>query len=616
MADQNPAAATTPKPKPMHERKLIIGSADDRATVFTDAESGEKFVAFGDGLTLPYRSFISQALFDMVRGYLVTPGSNITALDGKQLAGLTGALLARQSRAPGTVIDVLAKEFLDEKGEINREKLAALIARILIQYGDDSVQELEFVTTVFNAISNIATKTVEDRRLGSYIEQSSRYVLYTERDPHTGWWMYYREPRIMASPYRDRFIKTMDTCFETYTALADALTVHYRSLKPIEDAEYAIRPSDPRKLRRSELETDAERREFDRVYGFDLRTRAADTARIVLPAATLTNMGMVANGRTYEYLLKVLYAADTPEFSDIAKRLHTTLSAVIPTYVKRAAPEGDPYLRTLRQTGEKMAAAEPALMTTDVLKDEIDLIAVPQLIDSTPDAEAHLLAAVLYPNSRASYRSMVNTFLKKDAAARGQMLRELVGERRSRFDRVPRGFENGNEVTVEVAGNFGIFRDLQRHRIMTLLRQRLSPFVGYTVPDDVEAVGFGERVRACAADVRSLYEDIEKNIGVSAAEYVVLFGHHVRFLMGMNLREAQHLLEIRTIVQGHPDYRRICMKIHDAIRQRAPHLEASGLFKFVNHQDVQWARAASEARQSQKMLAVDELASKQKSANP
>ena len=146
--------------------------------------------------------------------------------------------------------------------------------------------------------------------------------------------------------------------------------------------------------------------------------------------------------------------------------------------------------------------------------------------------------------------------------------------------------------------------------MLTLSRQRLTPFLGFTVPADVETVGFGDKVRACEKEVRDLYQDLEKMIGVSAAEYAVLFGHHVRFMMGMNLRESEHLLEIRTVVQGHPDYRRICMKIHDALRERAPHLEAAGLWKFVNHDEVQWARAASEARQSQKVLAAPETVGK------
>ncbi|RMD51991.1 hypothetical protein D6827_00965, partial [Candidatus Parcubacteria bacterium] len=197
--------------------------ADDRCTVF----SGGEMVALGDGRVLPYRQFIEKAVFDVARPFFVSPESNVTAIDAKKLAGVIGAMLARQSRAPGTVIDVLVKEFLvtDEQeakesgvpiGSLREGKLDKLIERILIQYGDDSVQELETASVLFNSVSNLATKMIEDRRLGAFIEQSSRYVVYDQKDPVTGAWYYYRDPAILASPLADRYIATLDKCFVLY----------------------------------------------------------------------------------------------------------------------------------------------------------------------------------------------------------------------------------------------------------------------------------------------------------------------------------------------------------------------------------------------------------------
>ena len=574
---------------------------DDRAAVIVDNESGERFVTYGDGKTLPYGAFIAEELFKLAANYLVSPSSNVTAIDNKQLAGLVGALLARQSRAHGSVIDILAKEFLKPDGTVNREKAEALIDRVLLQFGDDSVQELECATTLITSISNLATKKIEDRRLGSYMEQSSRYVIYTQRDPVTGAWRYYREPRIMASVFASRYITLMDKCFATYAKLVEALSSYYGQVKPKDASEYAIRPDDKKKYRYVELGGDDERREFDRVYKMDLKTRACDTARIVLPASTLTNMAMVANGRTYEYLLKVLYSSDVPEFIDVATRLHETLGKVIPQYVKRALPEGDAFIRETRRRGQEIARTFPGALTPDIVG-EVDFLDIPPLIANTHEAKAHMLAAVLYPHVRCSYRRLVELIDAAKERNLAGIIGYLAGDRKSRRDRSPRAFEHGYAITVEVTGNYGIYRDLHRHRMMTLERQPLNPFLGFTVPADVVAVGMGEIVRQLSAEVVALYRDLELHIGFDAAEYCVLFGHHLRFKLGMNPREAQHLLELRTIPQGHPDYRRPCQKIDDEILRRAPWINETGLLKFVDHNDYPWARAGSEAFQSQEAL--------------
>ena len=213
--------------------------ADDRAAVIVDNKSGERFVTYGDGKTLPYGAFIAEEPFKLAANYLVSPSSNVTAVDGKQLAGLVGALLARQSRAQGSVIDILAKEFLRPDGTVDRQKPRRLSGRVLLQFGDDSVQELEYATVLVTSISNLATKKIDARRLGSYMEQSSRYVIYTQRDPVTGAWRYYREPRIMASVFASRYVTLMDKCFATYAKLVEALSSYYGQVKP------RMRPSTP-----------------------------------------------------------------------------------------------------------------------------------------------------------------------------------------------------------------------------------------------------------------------------------------------------------------------------------------------------------------------------------
>ncbi len=584
------------------EQSYNLERLNDRAAVIVNA-AGEKFVTFGDGKTLPFGVFMREEVFNLVSVFLGTPSSNVTLLDSAKLTGLVGALLARQSRAHGSVVDILAKEFLKPDGTVNREKAEALIHRVLIQFGDDSVQELECATVLFTSISNLATKKIEDRRLGSYIEQSSRYVVYTERDPVSRAWRYAREPRIMASAFAKDYERTMDAAFDLYARLSEMLTSYYASIKPLQDAEYAIRPDEPRKLRWLELRSDDERKEFERVYKTDLKTRACDTARVVLPAATLTNMAMVANGRTYEYLLKVLYSADIPEFSDIAERLHSTLNRIIPQYVKRALPAGDEFLRDLRVRGLQIAATYPELNNADP-SEEVKLIDLPNLLAPGEEAQIHLLAAALYPHSRVSYGKIVES-IKNSRRNYVGLIGHLAGGRKNRRDRSPRAFELGYPVNAEVVCDFGAYRDLHRHRMLTLERQALTPYLGFAMPDDIIVIGMGNEVAALAEAVSALYKNIEKEINADAAEYCVLFGHKLRFRIGMNLREAQHLLELRTVAQGHPNYRRVAQKICKEIFARAPWLAETGLLKFVDWNEYNWARADAEAKQSQKTLGLD-----------
>jgi len=582
--------------------KLKLLEMEDRVAVFEDPETGERMVAYGDGKTLPFRSFITERVFRLAERFMVSPNSTVTALNSELLSGMMGGALARQSRSPGTIIDVIAKEFLDEGGELKRKKLDKLIERVLIQYGDDSVQELETATVIFNSISNLATKAIEDRRLGAFIEQSSRYVIYTERDRASGNWLYYREPRIMESSLGDEYIRVLDSCFELYAEMVEKLTEYYSQIKPIETVEYAVKPNDPQKYRFDQLDDDRQRKEFKRTYGFDLRTRACDTGRVVLPAATLTNMAMVANGRVYEHLLKRLYSAGRPEFQDIAERLHGTLNEVIPKYVKRADPKGVPFWQEIDTKLRQVTQALHEIWEPEQGRDEVDWVDLPKLIADTPEARRHMCAAILYPHARASYHRIVEVLDRVSDGKVEQIINIAVGDRQNRRDRSPRGFEHGYPITVDIVGNFGIFRDLHRHRMCTLQRQPLNPHIAMTVPEDIKVIGCADKVRKVAADVAGLYDKIEAKIGTDAAEYVVLFGHHVRFMFGMNLREAQHLLEIRTVPQGHPDYRRVCQKIDQEIKKRAPWIDKIGALDFVDHEQYHWARADAEARQSQKVL--------------
>ncbi|PJA47698.1 hypothetical protein CO172_00360 [Candidatus Uhrbacteria bacterium CG_4_9_14_3_um_filter_36_7] len=605
----------------LQELRFIQRFLSDRFGSFeaiSQTESGEQiqeeYVAFGDGKTLPFRSFMRKELFELAKPYLLSPESTVTAIDTNRLAGLTGAMLARQSRITGTILDVLVDEFLVKSsqeaekldlpiGSIKAKKLDQIIERILLQYGDDSVQELEYATVLFNSVSNIATKIIEDRRLGGFIEQSSRYVVYSQRDPVSGHWFYLREHRIMESPHADLYIKTMDACFELYVKLVDKLTNYYQSIKPSHEAVYAIRPDDSTKYHLNELSNEKEKKEFLRAYGFDLRCRACDVARIILPASTLTNVAMVANGRVFEHLLKRLYSSSNPEFHDIATRLHETLNKQIPKYVKRASPGGETYWKEMdQQIISQIQIFFPEFLTAVPSSEEVKWVHQIALLEDSKEAIASMLATQYFPHVHWPFDKIVYRLLQESKEHLTDLLKAIVSKRSSRRDRSHRGFEHGYPCTFEVVGNYGIFRDLHRHRMLTQQRQYLNPHLGFTIPADIIAIGMEEEVNNMQKQAAYLFDQVVLALGSDAAQYTVLFGHHIRFMMGFNLREAQHLLELRTIAQGHPDYRRICQKMDIILKEKAPWLSQIGLLQFVDYNDYPWARADAEARQSSKRL--------------
>jgi len=176
-----------------------------------------------------------------------------------------------------------------------------------------------------------------------------------------------------------------------------------------------------------------------------------------------------------------------------------------------------------------------------------------------------------------------------------EIFETYAGERKTRRDRPDRALEAGYPFTFDLIGDFGIYRDLQRHRMLTQQRQLLNPYLGFADNDDIRLAGFQAKIDAVREKAERLYEKIKQECGRIAAQYAVLFGHRIRFTMGMNLREAEHMTELRTTPQGHPSYRQICQEMARQILEICPWAEE--VLKFVDYGQYTWARADSEAKQ-------------------
>jgi thymidylate synthase ThyX len=252
----------------------------------------------------------------------------------KNMQGMVGAVYARYSRAKGGFREVLLKEFIKE-GNIDPKRAEELIERVLIAYGDDSVGELEPAHLSFERVTMLAAKEIEDRRIGgSPIEQSTRYVFYDQKDDK-GNWLYYRGSDVINTSFGAQYVQTLDTIFETYAGLIDPLKTHLESLKPITDAEYDIDGSGEKKTLNRFTE-EKQIKAFKQTYTFELRAKACDILRSILPIGTLTNVGILGNGRFFQHLISYLKTTEIPEMHAIADGAKKALGEVIPVYIRRA----------------------------------------------------------------------------------------------------------------------------------------------------------------------------------------------------------------------------------------------------------------------------------------
>jgi thymidylate synthase ThyX len=540
--------------------------------------------------------FTSQEI-EILSRYVTNPTGDTFCVN---IPGLAGAIYARYSRAVTGLRRTLLKEFLKD-GELNVTRTQELIERILNEYGDDSVGELEGAHLALEQVSNLVTKIVEDCRIGgSPIEQSTRYVFYDQKDQE-GRYKYYRGEEILNSSIGQDYVRTMDFIFETYASAVQPLTEYFRKLKPMEEAEYGIRNLGE-KEKYSAMDSESLQKQFRITYNADLRTKACDILRDLLPASTLTNVGLYGNGRYYQNLLTDLYSSDLPECNRRATEAHAELNKVIPKFVKRA--KRDEYMVETSLGIRK--AAEELLKDTRAEKEE-SCVLLP-LAGSSRELMDLTLAVCLYPHSKHPLTQLLRIIRQLSYDNASKLLEVCNGNRANRRNRPGRGFEVGYPLTFDIQADFGAYRDLQRHRMLTQERQLLNPDLGYQIAHEIDAIGIKQRFEECYQRSAELHSKMTKQFSAEVAQYAVLFGFRIRWMMGMNFREAMHLIELRTTPQGHPSYRKVCMQMMDAIK--AQHPELASTIKFADYNEYYWSRAESEARQRLKEREIDSKYSK------
>jgi thymidylate synthase ThyX len=502
-----------------------------------------------------------------------------------------GALFSRYSRSDKSLRRMLLDEFIrapesgfaaivggasgdDAAGQLVAVRQAeAFYERVLIGYGDDSVAELGGAHMACEGVSNMAAKALEDSRLGiSPLEKSTRYVVFNRKVG--GRFRYLREPRIMASRHAARYEAALDALFDAYSAL-------------LEPAIAAVRARTPRDEGVSE-----------RAYASATRAKACDLLRGLLPMATTTNVGLFGNGRAFEYLLTKLYAAPLAELNELGGAMQRSLDDLIPSFVKRAKSErGRQHQEHLRGMRERVAKTlgdvrlqivdwEAANLQSTASNLQSDV----SLVEYDRDAEAMVVAAILYPHLEAPLSAVRELVERMPADERRALLRAYVGERASRFHRPGRAFEEPY-YTFDILADIGAYRDLQRHRVLTQERQRFGVSHGYETPPELVEAGLDEPYRRAIEGAAEVYEAIGADMP-EEAQYVV---PRVR----LNLREVYHLAELRSAPQGHPGYRRVAQEIYRQVAEVHPSL-AEGM-RFVDMSAPELERLEAEKRLDAKL---------------
>jgi thymidylate synthase ThyX len=487
-----------------------------------------------------------------------------------------GALFARYSRSPKSLRRLFLDEFVDGPGfdfgnidsqEVGISKAADLYRRVFYEYGDDSVAQLGGAHVACEQASNILTKVLERGRLASYLEQSTRYIYFNKKID--GRYRYLIPPELRGTPFADLFIDTIDSLFDLYSSLSRQLEEEY-------DRRFPPSETVPASVRRQTI-----------------RARVCDDLRGLLPASTISNLGIFASGQAFESLLLRMRSHPLQEVRYYSGLLLAELKKVLPDFVRRVEipDRGIAWSEYLRGASIAIGSIASELAT----EERSSACEAVSLVDWDPDGEIKVIAGSLYGSTCMSDSQLLALIRDMSPESRENIFWAYVGNRENRRHRPGRAMER-TFYRFDLITDYGIFRDLQRHRMLTTEWQLLTPYHGYVMPDIIKEMGWVRDWVTAMDRVSNLYERLKKSFGAEVAQYALPFSYKIRFYLQFNAREAFHLLELRSQKGGHDAYRQLCWEIHRQIAEVAGHKLISAAMKFVDYDEYEFGRLESERR--------------------
>jgi thymidylate synthase ThyX len=499
-----------------------------------------------------------------------------------------GALFARYSRSSKSIRRLFLDEFAtdadravatiaarmgDDDPLVNLRKAEQLYERVFFEYGDDSVAQLGGTHLACEQASNLLTKVLEWGRLAAYLEQSTRYIFYDVRLGDR--YRYLVPPEVAASGLAGEYTATMEDLFDTYAGMV-------ASMKEVYERRFPRSPDDS-----------------PGVYAGTIRAKACDAVRGLLPASTLSNLGIYGTGQAYETALLRMQAHPLGEVRSYGQMMLEELRKVIPSFLTRV-DRPDRGGRWSAYLAETTARLEEIAAELDELPEPAPTVT---LTDWDPDAETKLAAAALYAVSELPDAQLLAVAERMSPDERARVVAALAGDRENRRHKPGRAMER-IAYRFDVVCDFGAFRDLQRHRMLTIEWQRLGTRLGYDRPADVVEAGHGAEWDRLMERAGELSGRIEERLGRDVAQYTVPFAYNIRFVMQMSAREAFHLIELRSQPTGHVAYRRVAHEMHRQIGEVAGHRLIADAMRYVDHSQVDLERLEAERRAEQRRTAA------------
>jgi len=498
---------------------------------------------------------------------------------------IKGALFSRYSRSTLGLRSLLLKEFVFNEEEAAFSSIANAVQdsgqslqtqstalqkaqkfydRILDGYGDDSIGELGGAHLAIENVSMLAAKAIQDCRIGgSPLEKSTRYIYFDQKV--FGEYLFYREPVLMTSAYRDIYINTCNMLFETYSKLIPQLT-------SILDDQMVKNPDVSKAA-----------------YTASLRAKVLDCLRGLLPASTLTNMGLFGNGRFFDGMIHKLHCSNLVELQDLGKRTYEELNKVIPSFIRRA----DLTHHTHQQYAQFFETMRSEITTVTKQNDHfLEKSKEPgvRLVYCDLDAVAKVAAALMFPYSNASMVDLVELCHRLPDEEVARILDTSCNARENRRQKSPRALENA-EFTFEIVADFGVYRDLQRHRTLTQDRQLLTCDYGFYTPQEIIGTPLEAPYVQALQQAKEVYDTIAGELS-EEAQYVVPMAYNVRWYFHVNLRSLQWICELRSQAAGHPNYRYIAQVMAQQVCRAFPAFER--FFKFVDYEGYELGRLYQE----------------------
>lgn len=543
-------------------------------------------------LTDDYEDF-SESQLKILKRYVTNCSGHIFVLRNLPEV-IKGALFSRYSRSNLGLRSLLLKEFISNNEEAAFESIAGRAAddeerlaheqmdairkaqafydRILDGYGDDSIGELGGAHLAIENVSMIAAKQIEDSRIGgSPLEKSTRYIYFDQKVK--GEYLFYREPVLMTSAYRGKYIDICNMLFETYSRLIPQMTA-------VMEQRF---PKDPLISKGA--------------YAAALRAKVLDCLRGLLPAGTLTNMGIYGNGRFFEQLIHKLHCQNLSELQEIAKRSHEELSKVIPSFVRRSDISHHTH-QSYAQFYEAKSSELKLIAEQHLLRCSRSLEPGVRLIAYNRDCVTDVAAALLFSAGDIGLEELKQHCRGLSDEEIARILDAGCNARENRRHKSPRALEHAS-FTFEIISDFGVYRDLHRHRMLTQERQLLTCDYGYYIPPEIEGASFEDEYREALHQAKKVYDLISAELP-EEAQYIVPMAYCIRWYFHINLRSLQWLCELRSSPAGHPGYRHIAQDMAEKVCRLFPPFER--FFKFVDYEGYELGRLGQEVRKEEKQL--------------